>query len=109
MSQALASRVVRLAPSLAAVVALGAPAAAQIVFEPPVSLSLTHLTQGVLVADVNADGHADLISQPRFEFAFNPPHVSVLLGAGDGTFGAPIVTTLGTTSSSPGSAACLRL
>src|SRR6185436_4807866 len=78
------------------------------VFEPPTTLPLTHLSRGVLVADVNADGHADLISQPRFEFAFNPPHVSVLLGAGDGSFGAPIVTTLGTTSSSRGCTAFIN-
>ena len=106
MSQALASRVLRLAPSLVAALgaalALPAPAAAQIVFEPPTSLPLTHLTQGVLTADVNADGHLDLISVPRFEFAFNPPHVSVLLGAGDGSFDAPIVTTLATSSSNGG-------
>ena len=82
--------------------ALAATASAQIVFEPPETLSLSHRTQGVLTADVNADGHLDLISQPRFEFAFNQPHVSVLLGAGDGSFGAPIVTTLGTTDSGRG-------
>ena len=102
MRHAHVARLLAVAVAVAVASALGRSASAQIVFEPPTTLSLSHLTQGVLTADVNADGHLDLISQPRFEIVFNPPHVSVLLGAGDGSFGAPIVTTLGTTNSGRG-------
>jgi FG-GAP-like repeat len=80
-----------LLPSL--VLALAPLAAAQIVFEPPVVTPLTHNTQGVLQADLNGDGHVDLLTQPRFEGAFQNPHFSALLGHGDGSF-APAITTV---------------
>jgi hypothetical protein len=88
--------------ALAALAAVAAPAAAQIVFEPPVSTPLTHKTQGVLSADVNLDGHADLITLPRFELAFVQPKFSVLLGQGDGTFAAPITTPINTQAADGG-------
>ena len=76
--------------SLLLLLATSAPA--QIVFEPPAITNLSHATQGVIHADVNFDGHADLVTMPRFPGAFQNPHFSVLFGHGDGTF-APAVTT----------------
>jgi hypothetical protein len=69
---------------LAVAVALGRSASAQIVFESPTTLSLSHLTQGVLTADVNADGqHGMLVPFP--DLVYTPFPIS---GAGATTLSA---------------------
>jgi hypothetical protein len=48
----------------------------------------------VVIADFNGDGLLDIATSNGYN---NPNTVSVLLNAGDGTFGAPIVTTVPST------------
>ena len=55
--------------------------AATLTFADPVFFDVDTNPESVLVADLNADGHADLVSAN-----YAPDNVSVLLGKGDGTF-----------------------
>lgn len=54
---------------------------AQLVFAPAMETSLSGFPRGPLSADLNGDGFADLVLQQG--------EIQRLLGAGDGTFGAP--------------------
>jgi len=101
------ARLSLLRPLVASLV-LAAPALPQIVFLPPVSTTLTHRTQGVVAADINLDGHLDLVTLPTFEDVFVPPKFSVLLGDGDGGFGAPITKTVSNQDASRGAVALLN-
>ncbi len=84
------------------------PAMSQVVFEPPVATPLFHVTQGVISADLNLDGHVDLITMPRFPGGFSTAAFSVLLGNGDGGFGAPLFTSLGAQNAGRGRVAFLN-
>jgi len=75
---------------LAVALGLAATPAAQIVFEPPVVTSLDHPLNGVCAADLDLDGNVDLITAPSGAgYPYYLPEFSVMLGQGDGTFGAP--------------------
>src|SRR5262245_54796611 len=93
----------------AALLALTGDARPQIVFEPPTSKTLAYMTQGVISADMNLDGHADLVSLPYANPSVSSATgFSVLFGNGDGTFGATVATSTGLAFSGPGTAGLLN-
>ncbi|MFN0059279.1 MAG: FG-GAP repeat domain-containing protein [Planctomycetota bacterium] len=50
---------------------------------------------GVALGDFNSDGHIDAVSSNSSDSSFSPHTVSVLLGAGDGTFADQVQSSLG--------------
>lgn len=77
----------RSVPSLAvlSLLSLGVTAGGQIQFQPGVSYSTGQSPAGVALADFNGDGNRDIAVTSD-----TPDQVSVMLGVGDGTFGAPL-------------------
>ena len=59
-------------------------------FRPAIYLPTASTSTSMAVADFNGDGKADLVSTSTGDFT--RPGVSVLIGNGDGTFQAPLIT-----------------
>lgn len=73
-------------------------------FRPAVLTTLARSSDIRDVADLNGDGRSDLVLN-----VLNSPELNVLLGRGDGTFGAPIRVNSGSNSSTVGDVAVGRL
>ena len=59
----------------------------------PVTYGATPAPASMTTGDLNMDGNADVITT-NYGTSTTSPTATVLIGRGDGTFGAPIVTTL---------------
>jgi outer membrane protein assembly factor BamB len=64
-------------------------------FRPDGNYPLAYGTQAVTTGDLNGDGKPDLAVANLYSSYQGPPTVSVLLGAGDGTFAARVDLTVG--------------
>lgn len=73
-------------------------------FEAPETYPAGPNAHVVASADMNGDGEPDLVAAagPRERGEHYDPRVSVLLGGGDGTFGEPIATATGSSSTPKG-------
>ncbi len=77
-------------PAVAASLAIATSAGADINFTSTVTLQTPTLPGGAAIADLNRDGRADLAVTSNA-----PDKISIYLGNGDGTFGAPQVILTG--------------
>jgi FG-GAP-like repeat len=81
---------------------IAAPAAAQIVFAPPLPHPLTHPSIGVLAGDLDLDGKLDFVALPPQPGPFEASSFSALLGDGDGGLAAPVSHLLAGTAAGEG-------